>query len=402
MEKDFYGMVRLWRERGAEARSSPDWATSEATVRNNRKTAWRADEEEILPGSIVKLALREGNRINVFVTNHASSGLLHLRSEWQRRLCSVLVDFCLDGGTKVNSSAVIQQTQNGLFFLRLEVNSNRTLVRNVLEGREIGFMVRIKGNKDGVVTKHFAISLRSKRVRRTSWDSEGSILFESTDFPDYEQHTCCGNCWSGCTPVAMAQIFGYFDRIGSRITPRLSKRLYRDENTDAPLSMTDSVKPFVEDIRSRLGTFCSGGSGSTYGSATVQLEPWFKAHQGSKARVKSYLKKRTKRSLRSTSSRKLGGKDGDGVGYFNQVGLKYLKSGWPVMFSIYTKNNVGHDVVGTKYRQKIKRQRRWFLWWHYWKTVQENEFYLHYGWGKDSNKWQKISPFEVHVAYVTV
>ena len=118
------------------------------------------------------------------------------RSEWQQKLCYVLVEVCLPDGisTEVNPSA-IKETPNQLLYLKLEVHSDRAFVGKVLRWREIGFAVEIKGSKNEVIRKHFAIDLHSKRVRRSPWTTvfEKSVPFEN-DFPDYDQHTCCNDC----------------------------------------------------------------------------------------------------------------------------------------------------------------------------------------------------------------
>ncbi|PFX27269.1 Eukaryotic translation initiation factor 3 subunit G [Stylophora pistillata] len=78
-----------------------------------------------------------------------------------------------------------------------------------------------------VILKHFAVDLHSKRHRRSAWkptsgdesrSSSGWVNAEVNpreyELPDCNQHECCG-CVSGCALVAWAQIFRYYDSLGS-------------------------------------------------------------------------------------------------------------------------------------------------------------------------------------------
>ncbi|KAL9986486.1 hypothetical protein ACROYT_G000641 [Oculina patagonica] len=135
-----------------------DWATTEVVLQGDKKKKTEADEEALSPGSIVKLALGERFKsVNVYRANSGHGGSRmrpSSRATWQRKLCKVLVDVCLpDGRIKINPSAIKEAT-NHLLFLKLEVNGNRTFVGNVLQWREIGFVVEIKGLKNEVLKKH--------------------------------------------------------------------------------------------------------------------------------------------------------------------------------------------------------------------------------------------------------
>ena len=236
-----------WRERSLQRRSGSDWATTDVVPRGGgKKKTGIINEEAIFPGSIMKLALGERFRsVGVYIRNSGNSRMRpSSRSEWQQRLCKVLVDVCMpEGSTKVNPVAIME-TPNHLSYMKLEVRGNRTIVGNILEWREIGFVVVIKGSRNEVIKKHFAINLQSKRSRRSF--TTGSIPAEY-DFPDYKQHNCCG-CVSGCSPVAWAQVFGYFDRRARYIPDFFSPTIYGDKSIVAPLRLTDDVKRFVEDI----------------------------------------------------------------------------------------------------------------------------------------------------------
>ena len=253
-----------------------------------------------------------------------------------------------------------------------------------------------------MIKKHFAIDLHSKRARRSL--TTGSIRSES-DFPDYEQHYCCG-CKSGCGPVAWAQVFGYFDRRASYIPDFFSPTIYGDKSIVAPLHLTDDVERFVEDIRTELQTFCSNGEGSTYRSKMHLVASWFRARQGSRSRVASYLESRKRRS---SSGAYL---DRGGSYWITSRVVYYLNYHYPVVLSITAENGGGHSVVATRYKKRSRRKRECHTrrtgWWLSrktkvdcsWKTVSDYEFFLHYGWGGHNSKWQEVGVKGAYCAYI--
>lgn len=115
---------------------------STVVVSEGEKKKKGTDEEAISPGSIVRVALGEHFKsVHVYVTSYGDASLDLWRSDWQQKLCKVLVDVCLlEGKPMVNPSA-IQKTPNNLFYLKLEVHSNEKFVRTVLQELEIGFVV---------------------------------------------------------------------------------------------------------------------------------------------------------------------------------------------------------------------------------------------------------------------
>ena len=140
---------RMWRERAAHRRSQTDWATTEVLTKGGKSFKKEIDEEDLMPGSIVKVALGERVRsVSVYITNGGNTRMRpKSRSEWRRKLCKVLVDVCLlNGSSKVNPSA-IKETTNHLSYLQLEVHGNRTFVGNTLQWREIGFVIEMKDGK---------------------------------------------------------------------------------------------------------------------------------------------------------------------------------------------------------------------------------------------------------------
>ena len=331
--KDF---KQQWRERSLQRRSQSDWATTDVFPRGEIKNKTGIEEEALFPGSVMKLALGERFRsVGVYIRNIGNSRTRpSSRSEWQQKLCKVVVDVCMpEGGNNVNPVAIME-TPNHLSYMKLEVHGNRTLVGNILKWREIGFVVEIKGRKDEVIKKNFAINLQSKRSRRSI--TTKSIPSEY-DFPDYDQHDCSG-CKSGCSPVAWAQVFGYFDR-RARFNPDFfSPTLYGDKYTVAPLYLTYGVKRFVEDIREEVETFCDNGEGATARSKMHYISTWFRARQGSRSRVASYVESRKKRTARQNGAYFQRG----GSSWIESKAVYYLNYGYPVILSITPEGGGGH------------------------------------------------------------
>lgn len=400
--KDF---KQQWQERSLQRRSRSDWATTDVVDRGGEKEKMGINEKAIFPGSIMKLALGERFRsVNVYIRD--SGNLLirpSSRSEWQQRLCKVLVDVCMpERSTEVNPVAIME-TANHVSYLKLEVRGNRTIVGNVLEWREIGFVVEIRGLKNKAIKKHFAINLQSKRSRRSL--TTGSIDADY-DFPDYKQHKCCG-CLSGCSPVAWAQVFGYYDRRARKI-PDFSPNIYGDRSIVAPKTLTDDVKRFVEDIRDEIHTYCDNGEGATKRSKMHYIAKWFRDRQGSNTHVASYVESRKRRAAR----RNVGSFQRGGSSWIASKAVYYLGHRYPVVLSITVEGGGGHSVVATKYKKRSTTERqcgtRKTGWWlgrktkqHcYWKTVYDYEFFLHYGWGGRNNKWQEVGLKGAYCAYL--
>lgn len=427
MVKDsFDSFKRLWLERAAERQSKLDWATTDIISKFGNVLKTETDEEELSPGSVVKVALGERVRsVNVYIEKNGNSPMrLSTRSEWQLKLCKVLVDVCLlDGSTKVNPS-VIKETPNHLSFLQLEVHGDRNFVGNTLQWREIGFAIEIKGSNNEVVKKYYAINLHLKRLRRSSCSmciptpsttggttktKKVTIKREKDDFPDYEQHECCGpdkKCFSGCVPVSWAQVFGYYDRLGSPF----SSNIYGDKNKRAPRLWTgdEDIKTFVMDFRRQLGTTCSKDNGGATDVRDMwKLKSWFQNRQGSRAQLITYLKSRKRRgsggvpSYRGSSSRLV------------SETVYWINNDYPVVLAIKVlvdkekKKKGDHSVVATGYKETSHRYRHCRMFPPFprlicsWKTDKYYQFFLRYGWGEKNNKCHQISPLGAFVAYLS-
>ncbi|KAL9986494.1 hypothetical protein ACROYT_G000653 [Oculina patagonica] len=409
VKQSFDSFKSQWQERAAYRRTKLDWATTDVFSQGRGKKKKDIAEEALLPGSITKLALGESFRsADVYITNIGNLRM-RPRSPWQQKLCKVLVDVCKpDGSTKVNPSA-IKEAPNHLLYLKLEVHSNRTFVGNVLQWREIGFVVDINEGNNEVARKHFAINLHSKRSQRSSWSTVSEVSVPSEkDFPDYDQHICCGGCHSGSGPVAWAQVFGYYDRLAASRSSKFSPRLYGDSNTKAPLRMTNGVRRFVESIRPWVQPVdCKG---TTYSSNMHLIAPWFRARQGTMSRVVSYLESRKRRNNGASVSH--GSKS-----LIESQSVQQLDRGFPVVFEIKSEGGSRQFVVATRYKKNHSRYRErdcrdtktgW--WWGEkdkyvcedgdWKDEYHYELFLHYGWGGYYTKWQQITAYGAHVAYV--
>ena len=158
---------RLWKERAAERRTKSDWASTEVLSEVGKLPRKEIDEKVLTPGSVVSVAIGENVRsVDVYITNGGNSRIpSNTRSEWQQKLCKVLVDVCQqDGSTKVTPLA-IKKTPNDLLYLQLQIHGNRTFVGNTLQWREIGFVIEINGRQNEIVRKYFAINLHSQRFR---------------------------------------------------------------------------------------------------------------------------------------------------------------------------------------------------------------------------------------------
>ena len=413
MVKDsFDSFKRLWLERAAERQSKLDWATTDIISKFENVLKTETDEEELSPGSVVKVALGERVRsVNVYIEKNGNSPMRpSTRSEWQLKLCKVLVDVCLlDGSTKVSPS-VMKETPNHLSFLQLEVHGDRNFVGNTLLWREIGFAIEIEGPNNEVVKKYYAINLHLKRFRRSSCSmctqthstiggttktKKVTIKREKEDFPDYEQHECCGpdkKCNSGCTPVAWAQVFGYFDRLGSPF----SSNIYGDRNKRAPRYWTEEVKPFVMDIRRQLETKCDDNQGSTDRKNMWKMKSWFQNRQGSRARLITYYESRKRRGSGGVPSYRVSSSS------LVSKTVDWINKDYPVVLSIS-----GHSVVATGYKETSHRYRHCRMFPPvpglicFWKTDKYYQFFLRYGWGWNNNKCHQINPLGAYVAYLS-
>ena len=204
-------------------------------------------------------------------------------------------------------------------------------------------------------------------------------------------------------------MFGYFDRRAQYIPDFFSPTLYGNKYIVAPLNLTDDVKRYVEDIRKEVETYCKNGQGETKHAKMHYISTWFRARQGSRSWVASYVESRkVGRAPQNGASLERGNSS-----WIASKAVYYLKLGYPVILEITLEGGGGHSVVTTKYKQRSRRERECyttttgFLWGErtkeecHWKTVYDYEFFLHYGWGGWNNKWQEVGVKGAHCAYIS-
>ena len=378
----------LWRKRANDRRTILDWGTTDTNKVRPKKGP---EAEALSPGSVAKVAIGEKFK-SVYMYITTKRGLdTKSRIKFHKRLCKVLIGVCLVGTFKVNPLAV-KKTPNNLFYLKLKVHENFTFVRKMLEGRELGFDIRIRIKPHQVIIKHYAIYLQAKLARQYVPFGVITVPGADTEFPDYHQKICCSGCYSGCVPVAWAQVFGYFDRRASLFSPaydwRFSASIYGengDNNVRAPKVLTAAVETFVEEIRQQVKTFCGGSDGTTgvtYSSNNRLILPWFQKRQ-SHANMVTFWQR-----------------SADELTNLAKVGLD---SGYPVVVEFLLSGpGTGHAVVATKYRTRLKEVLKCNGNNFVRVTVLEYEFYLHYGWGGNNNQWQTVEPYGVHIVYLAL
>lgn len=100
---------------------------------------------------------------------------------------------------------------NGINYFELAIHQDHLTVQKVLMNTDVSFRIQVTLADGTVVEKRFGMETNytSRTKRWSSW-SYWSI-YSPHLFPNYNQHRCCG-CYSGCGPVAWAQIFAYYDR----------------------------------------------------------------------------------------------------------------------------------------------------------------------------------------------
>ena len=238
-------------------------------------------------------------------------------------------------------------------------------------------------------------------------------------FPDYNQHDCCG-CVSGCTPVAWAQIFAYYDRLAhSSMDYGHNKGLFRcggsrwgSSYCKAPKRLDRSVRTFVEDIRKELKTKCSDGQGSTRWRNIGRVLRWYKERQGKSARVENFPSRIGKRSSSTDGTITVWGK-ASGIRDKAIVSLKGYPA-YPAQVSIKVAFSGGkkgwHSAVVTKYRERYRRYRGRHCreipvrmlgrpnCEYDWYTQYDRQFYFHMGWGGTGNAWHKALASTVSIA----
>ncbi|XP_028399746.1 uncharacterized protein LOC114523104 isoform X2 [Dendronephthya gigantea] len=318
-------------------------------------------------------------------------------------LCSLLGFICSKTG-EVEVSRILGTKKNleNLNFINFDVTDEYESIVKKLKKRSIDFYLKLSVERKFVVIRRYTIDFNHRQSKRSGWSGvlECSIDHEYL-MPDYTQHMC-GNCKSGCVPVAWAQIFAYYDRVAHRDKDsRYSEKLWQGINgisgkpsEEAPGCLNRRAEKYVEALRVELGTFCRNGQGATYASKTADVNEWFRQRQESGRVIKLPRRNRMK-----------------------QISC-YIKQNYPVLNSFWyrgannSEKKAGHTVVITKVREKslsYKTCRR-CQWWPKtkcdWKTEHTYQWYRRMGWGRNhkENGWTTgdigVSSFGAFVAVV--
>ena len=122
----------------------------------------------------------------------------------------LFIPVCSKDLTTVNKLLFVS-ARNGINYFALSVHQDHLTVKKLLMNTDVSFSIQVTLNNGNVVEKRFGIETNyTSRTKRWSpysyWNIHSPHLFRN-----YNQHSCCG-CYSGCGPVAWAQIFAYYDR----------------------------------------------------------------------------------------------------------------------------------------------------------------------------------------------
>ena len=308
-------------------------------------------------------------------------------------LCLLLGNICSEEG-RVDTFTLIHKKNNlaNLSYIEFDVTDDYESFAKQFKTKSIDFYFAIIVADKFVVIRRYTITFSLLRDKRSSWSGfiEHTIPYENL-MPDYNQHICCGGCYSGCVPVAWAQVFAYYDRVAHTYGFRYSIRNWSGTNgksgdplLKAPSYLNYNVKKYVEALRGPLGTRCVGMGGSTKNSATANVDQWFRQRQGC-------------------------GKVITLSNIYQQVG-SYVKQQYPVVnnFLYNKKSKSGHSVVVTKIRERSRwyktcKQVGW--WWRKktkceWKKEYEQQWYRRMGWGGLQNNWYPASGYGAFVAVI--
>ena len=398
----------IWNAVAKEIRSSNQW--KEIQIHS-----WNKIPSAVLETTVYKvLAPGESQNIPIGTFNASQveikAGVGRISSgkkKTLKTLCLLLGDICSKAG-EVNISRILDKKKNlkNLNFITIDVTTDVIeSIAKQFKKRSIDFFLKLIVRRKFVVIRHYTINLSYKRDKRSTWSgfTQYSIPYESL-MPNYDQHDCCGGCSSGCTPVAWAQIFAYYDRVahensGSGYSRNHWRGMYGisgDPWEKAPGDLNWRVKKYIEALRVPLRTRCENGKGSTTMSNTDNVDGWFRERQGSGKVIRLYSPNLIK-----------------------QIG-DYIKRGYPVVNSFWyrgsdgsRKEKSGHDVVVTKIKERRRsyktcRRVGWFLWRRTkcdWNTEYDYEWYRRMGWGDDDeNGWTTgtngVSSFGAFVAVV--
>ncbi|XP_006817432.2 uncharacterized protein LOC102809088 [Saccoglossus kowalevskii] len=366
-------------------------------------------EQAISPGEMIQIPLGDVThtpkvRFLPFEMNMTEED----RSEWQQRLCRVLLDICkVNSYTSIDETKVSVNHKLGRRSLELKLHDDEEFVKEILDGREIGFHIEIHLNNGEVILKRFGIDLSShmNRYRRHTstrpWNSWSYSEIKNEElFPDYWQHSVDG-CMSGCGPVSWTMVFGYYDRLAHSSTPHgHSTALWRcgedgttgNDDCVAPATLNDTTKEYVEVVREQVDTFCLLGQGATPQWDMDGIAKFYQSRQGGSSHITTW---------------NTGGPHGFLGWYSDQVANGIVNAIKDAQLPVVVGYRVGgkldrqHYAVATKLRRRSRRFRHCYLFFcNDWKTEWDNDMYIHFGGQNGSgNGWRSCEGFFGGVAY---
>ena len=384
--KDF---EKEWKKLAKEIRSSLEWKEMSVYSQNNKSPPIQRKTtvyKVLTLGESQDVPIGTPDVSAVKIKALFPKGSSNSKKMFSTFICLLLENICSDGG-KVNVSSILRKKSNydNLSYITIVVTDDYETFLTQLNAKSIDFDLKLAVAGKFIAVRHYTISLSHKRNKRSSWSgfTEYQIPYENL-MPDYHQHRCCGNCYSGSAPVAWAQIFAYYDRVAhAHRDSRYTTSHWSGVNgvfgkpSEAPRKFNNKVKKYVEALRGPLRTLCSG---STDSKNNDKMDTWFRQRQGSGGVI--------------TLS-----------GNINQQVSHYIKRGYPVINIISQlpggKENTkfGRSVVVTKVKERSRkckscRKVGWLFWVRTkceWKTEYEYEWYRRMGYGGLENKWYSPS-----------
>ncbi|KAK7025368.1 hypothetical protein SK128_007643 [Halocaridina rubra] len=210
-----------------------------------------------------------------------------------------------------------------------------------------------------------SISQHSIQHEMRKWSSWSSWSTYSADdyqkVPNYNQHSCCG-CISGCGAVAWAMLFAWADQRNE-----FQNTIYGTAADIPPSGMTPAVEAYIEDIRSKIRTFCVpiNNQGATFPWRMDDVKSWFQARGGGDLRIKYNILGIRTSGLRDCARKAITDSKRPVV----------IGTGW-----------LTHYPVATQYRVRSRTRRIFFIK----QTDYDREAYLNQGWGGAGNGWQDL------------
>lgn len=386
-----------WKELSHEVDEEGEWANIRYTRAVQNKERYGEESLEAGSGHRISLGLsgflsKTPPKILFTGTGGKKSDLT--TADWQKRLCRVLVNVCSKDLTTVNKLLFVS-ARNGISYFALSVHQDHLTVKKLLMNTDVSFSIQVTLNNGNVVEKRFGIETNyTSRTKRWSPYSYWNI-YSPHLFRDYNQHSCCG-CYSGCGPVAWAQIFAYYDRLAHASSSYgYNQNLYQGSNGVSGSGVYQppwyyTPQQYVENIRAQVDTFCLFGGGATthWDMTDSKLLEWYKKRQCPLgASLHSYTSWTSLPGIYRT--------------WIRNSAINAVQNRYPAVVGIWVGVSQ-HYAVATRYRSRHKKWRIcfWFFGWHctQWFYIYYREWYLHMGWGGSGNGWRKAKAFSAFVA----